>query len=189
MIGATRLRPTSAIAVDDEVRDERENLALLRGWERLEVGLRRLRIAGRARTRILHAVVLEHEAADLVHLARRQRRALEKPAHALGLDGGGAFEHRDEWQRPLALAEVTANRLAETLFVGHEVEGVVGDLEGHADVHPVAGQRLDLLGPEPTEKRADAAARRDERGRLLADDAQVGGLGGEAVPLSLELKH
>src|SRR5882672_4250480 len=114
MIGGTRSAPRASAVAIDEVGDEREDLALLRRRERLEVGLRRLRIAGRARPRVLHAVVIEHETTNLLHLGGRQRRALEQPAHALGLGGGGGLEHGDEGQRPLALAEITADGLAET---------------------------------------------------------------------------
>ena len=47
-----------------------------------------------------------------------------------------------------------ADRLAQPILVGDEVQRVVGDLEGHADVEPVAGERLHLLGRRRPPSRA-----------------------------------
>ncbi len=114
---------------------------------------------------------------------------LEQALHALGLRGGRAGQHRDEGQGPLALAQVGADRFAEPILVGDEVEGVVRDLERDTDVQTVLREGVDLPGRNPTQERADAAARRHERGGLLGDDPEVVRLGGDSRPLELELEH
>ena len=76
-----------------------------------------------------------------------------------------ALEHRDERQRPLALAQVGAHRLAEALLVGDEVQRVVGDLEGDADVEAVARERLRLHGRGAAQQGADTTAGGDEGGQ------------------------
>ena len=71
------------------------------------------------------------------------RRLFTRSASA----GVARAEHRDEGQRPLPLAEVGADRLAEAILIGDEVERVVRDLERDADVQPVLREGVDLLRP------------------------------------------
>ena len=61
----------------------------------------------------------------------------------------------DERQRHLAFAQVGADRLAERRRVAGEVEQVVDDLEGDAEVEAVFAQRLLLLGGDAAEHAAD----------------------------------
>src|SRR3989449_7121780 len=181
-------RRPSAVPIHDEVRHERERLALLRRREDLEVGLRGPRVGVGPRARVLDALVLDDQPADLLELRRDQGRTPEERADALRLRRYQPPEHRDQRECPLSLAQVRADRLAETVLVRDEVERVVRDLERDPDVEPVTGERLDLVGRETAEQRADPAARGHERGRLLRDDAEVVGLRREAVPLALELE-
>jgi hypothetical protein len=108
--------------------------------------------------------------------ARFRGVALEHGVDAIGLDGGGALEGRDQRERALALLEVGAHRLAEAALVGHEVERIVADLEGDADGLTVTGKRVDLGVVGLGEESPDTAASRDEGRRLLGDDSQVVGL-------------
>ena len=94
-------------------------------------------------------------------------------------------QHGDERQRPLALrAGRRPIALPRRVLIGDEVERVVGDLERDADVEPVVRERLDPRGRTSAEQAADAAARRDERRRLLRDDPDVVGLGGDPAALA-----
>ena len=58
-------------------------------------------------------------------------------------------------------------------MVGRDVEQVVRQLEGQADVPAVDGRCLDLLGGATREQRAETAGRRDQRCGLATDDAEV----------------
>src|SRR6059036_198151 len=118
------------------------------------------------RPSVLDAVVLEDQPADLLELRRYQARTPDE----LRLGRRELVEHRDQRERALSLAQVRANRLAETLRVGDKIERVVRDLERDPDVEAVVGERLDLFGREATEQPADPAARGHERGRLQRDD-------------------
>src|SRR5207249_7756767 len=102
-VGGAALPPArSPVAVDHEVGDEGQQLALLRRAEDLQVALGVARVAVRALERIVDAVVLEHEAPDLLDLRGLQRPAAQHRAHALGLRLAHALEHGDERQRALA---------------------------------------------------------------------------------------
>ena len=140
-----------------------------------------LRVGVRALQRVVDAVLLEHEAPDLLDLRRLERAPAQHRAHALGLRLAHALEHGDERQRPLALAQIGGDGLAEAALVGHEVQRIVGHLEGHADVEPIPRQGLELLCVKPAQQRADAAARRHEGGGLLRDDPHVIRLRGETA--------
>src|SRR6266849_2313193 len=85
---------TSTIAVDDEVRDQRQRLALVRWPKRPELLLGGLRVSGGAGPRVSDAVVDDHEPADLFQLVLSQRAAAEQRAHGLGLGRGRPLEHR-----------------------------------------------------------------------------------------------
>src|SRR5216110_48894 len=144
-------RRPSAVPVHDEIRHERERLALLRRWKPLEVGLRGLRVGVCARARVLDTLVLDDQPADLLDLRRDQARTPEERADTLGLRQREPLEHHDQRKRPLALAQVRADGLPEAVLVRHEVERVVRDLERDSDVEAVAGERLDLAGRETAE--------------------------------------
>src|SRR5438552_5551857 len=177
----------SPVAVDHEVGDEGEQLALLRGRKHLQVALGVARVAVGAFQRVLDPVVREDEAPDLLDLRGLQRPTAQEQAHAVGLRLAHALEHGDERQRALALAEVGGDGLAEASLVGQEIPRVVGHLEGDADVEAVAGEGVELRSLDAAEQRADAAARRHEGGRLLRDDPDVVRLGGEPAALELQL--
>src|SRR5712692_8026405 len=156
---------TSTIAVDDEVRDQRERLALVGGRKRLQLLFGGLRVFGGPDPRVLHPVVGDHEPANFFQLAGFQCAVTEQRADFLSLGGGRALEHRDQREGSLTLSEVAADRFAETILVGAEVERVVGDLKGDAEGQPVTGQGFDHRRRDTTQERADPAARRDERSR------------------------
>src|SRR5437016_11801268 len=103
----------SPVAVDHEVGDEGEQLALLRGRKHLQVALGVARVAVGAFQRVLDPVVREDEAPDLLDLRGLQRPTAQEQAHAVGLCLAHALEHGDERQRALALAEVGGDGLAE----------------------------------------------------------------------------
>ena len=94
---------------------------------------------------------------------------LEQPG--VGRIGGTLRDqHR---QRGHALAEVGAGRLAGLLGLRGDVEDVVGELEGDADLLAVLRERLDDVSRRPGEHRAVAGGGRDQRAGLAGDDAQV----------------
>src|SRR5438093_3014663 len=179
---------TSTIAIDDEVRDQRQRVPLLGRRERRQIGLRGLRVLVRPRERVLDPRVVHDAPPDLLDLLGVERGALEEALDPGRLRRGRPLEHGDERQRALPLPEVGADGLAETVLVGDEVERVVGDLEGDPDVQTVPREGVDLGGGEATEQPADAAARGDERGGLLRDDPHVVRLGRDAAALELELE-
>src|SRR5947209_19263784 len=125
------------------------------------------------RPSVLDAVVLEDQPADLLELRRYQARTPEERPDALRLGRRELVEHRDQRERPLSLAQVRANRLAETLRVRDKIEGVIRDLERDPDVEAVVGERLDLFGRQAPQQPADPAARGHERGRLQRDGTEV----------------
>src|SRR3989442_1155673 len=61
---------TSTIAINDEVRDQRQRVQLLRRRERREVGLRSPGVLLRPRKRVLDARVVHDAPPDLVDLVR-----------------------------------------------------------------------------------------------------------------------
>src|SRR5882672_4855254 len=99
------------------------------------------------------AAVALDELPDVLDLARIARMALENRLDAVALGGGGPLERRDERQRPLALLEIGADGLAEPSLVGHEIERVVAEREGDADVEAVARERFDLVLGGPRHER------------------------------------
>src|SRR5262249_10163887 len=108
---------TSSIAVDDEVRDQGERLALIGGRKRLEIALGGLGVLRRARLRVLDAVVRDDQATNLFELAGHQRSSAEHLADLVGLRPIRALQHRDERQRALALAQIAADRLPEPVLL------------------------------------------------------------------------
>ena len=95
----------------------------------------------------------------------------------------------DERERQLPFLEVLTDRLAEFLFIGHIIEGIIRDLEGAAQSYPEAGQRLDPAVCCISENAAYGAGRRDEDGCLLLDDRQVFLFGDADVPRLHQLKN
>src|SRR5205814_9383927 len=65
------------------------------------------------------------------------------------------FEKVDERKRHLAFEQVNARGLAESVLVGGEVEQVVNELEGDAEVHPVVAQRDALIFVPASEYRSE----------------------------------
>src|SRR5262245_59807090 len=126
----------SAIPVHDEVSDEGERVPVLGGREGRQRVLRRLRVRVGPRQRIVDALVLDHEAPDLLDLHRIERVTLEQRLDPLALRRLEAVESGDERQCPLPFLEVGAHGLSETLLVGDEFERVVADLKRDADVEP-----------------------------------------------------
>ena len=96
--------------------------------------------------RVFDPGVLDHQPADLLDLVGAERGLPEQGLDAVAIRGAGPLDRGDERQRALALLQVGPDRLAEPRLVRDEVERVVADLERDADVEPVAGQALDLLG-------------------------------------------
>src|SRR5712691_9585698 len=186
---ASRSCASLPVAGDDEIGDEEKRVLVVGGREAHERLLGGLGIGAGTAQRVLHATVALDELPDVLDLARIARMPLEDRLDAVTLGGRGPLEGRDEGQRPLALLEIGADGLAEPSLVSHEVERVVAELERDADVQAVARERFDLFLGGPGHERADPAAGRDERRRLLRDDAEIVGLGGAAAALALELKH
>src|SRR2546428_13180961 len=92
-VGGAALPPArSPVAVDHEIGDEGQQLALLRRGEDLQVALGVARVAVRALERIVDAVVLENEAPDLLVLRGLQRQPAQHRATALGLRYAHALE-------------------------------------------------------------------------------------------------
>src|SRR5438093_3649623 len=178
----------STIAIDDEVRDQRQRVPLLRGRERGEVGLRSPRVLLRPRKRVLDARVVHDAPPDLVDLVRVEGGALEETRDPRRLDRRHPLEHGDERQRPLPLPEVGADRLAKAILIRDEIERVVRDLEGDTDVEAVPREGVEVVGGEPAEQPADATACGDERGGLLRDDPDVVRLRRDTAALELELE-
>src|SRR6516162_5915296 len=176
---------TSTVAIDHEVGDQRKGFSFLRRREDRQRRLRRPRILVRSGQGVFDALVIDDVAPDLVDLVRVEGMALEEAPHALGLCGGRSGEHGDQRQGALALPQVGADGLAETILIGDEVERVVRDLERHADVQAVLGEGIDLRGREAAQERAYPAARRHERRGPLGDDPQIVRLGGDPAPLEL----
>src|SRR4030095_2780602 len=169
-----------AVPVHHEVRDEDQGLLVVGVGEELAVILGGLRVGMGALERVLHTLVADDQPADLLDVGRLRPRALEHGLDALALGGLRPGEHGDQGQRALALPQIGPDGLAQARLVGHEVERVIADLKRDADVEAVAGERFEPRGIGAAQHAPDAAAGRDERRRLLGDDAQVVGLRGAA---------
>ena len=85
-----------------------------------------------------------------------------------------AGEQMDDRQRHLALAQISADGLAECIFFAREIEQVVDELERHADVQAVVPERVLLLRVRPRPQHApDTRAACKEKCGLAADDLEV----------------
>ena len=78
------------------------------------------------------------------------------------LDHGrlGGQEEPDDGQGEFLLGEVGAERFARVAFFAPEVEDVVGDLEGDAEVSAVVFERRDNVGVEPRHSGHPGGSRR-----------------------------
>ena len=102
----------------------------------------------------------------------------EHRADRFAVGSGAAFERMDDRERGLAFAEVAGHGLAEDVFGGGEVEHVVDDLEGEAEIAAVFAElRLDLVGIAEAVRRRDRRAELhrhlEETGRLAEDEVEV----------------
>ena len=72
----------------------------------------------------------------------------EDGADGFAIGASAALEGVDDGEGGFAFAEVAGYRLAEDVFGGGQVEDIIDDLEGEAEVATVfAKLRLDLLNP------------------------------------------
>ena len=181
---AQRSRSTTKSAI------EREDLALLRRRERLEVALRRLRVVvrpRRARTRRRRA---RDEPPDLVDLrrgraacAREHARARARPRAGVARSSmamSGSVRLPSRRSAPIALPSRSwsATKSSESSEIW----------KATPMSRPYRVERVDLLGRDAAEQPADPAARGDERRGLLRDDPEVVRLGRDAAALALELE-
>ena len=83
------------------------------------------------------------------------------------------LERANERQRELALGQVAQQRLARRARIARVVEHVVDELERDAEVGAVVAEGDRGLGAGAGDRRARAGGPREERGRLVADDAEV----------------
>src|SRR5437870_8102059 len=79
----------------------------------------------------------------------------------------------DRHQGHIPLPHVRARRLAEARRVAHDVQDVIDDLEGHAEVDPVVPDGLDVLQPCVRQEACDPRSRGHGEGRLPLDDIEV----------------
>ncbi len=93
----------------------------------------------------------------------------------------------DQRQRHLAFTQVAADRLSHCPGVAGEVEQIVHELEGDAEVEAVLAQRLLALGRDLPEHAADLRAAAEEVRRLPADDVEVLFLGDAGVAVLRQL--
>src|SRR6266850_3116803 len=97
---------TSTVAIDHEVGDQRQRVALLRGRKDGEIGLRGLRILVRPGQRVLGAAVVHDAPPDLVDLLGVEGGALEEALDARRVGRRRPGQHGDERQRPLPFPQV-----------------------------------------------------------------------------------
>ena len=95
-----------------------------------------------------------------------------------GLDLGAFFrsaalERMDHGHRDFAFAQIAGDGLAEHIFRGGEVEHIVDDLEGHAEVASVLAERGFLLGSGAAEDGAQAHADGEQACRLAVDEVEM----------------
>ena len=66
----------------------------------------------------------------------------ENGANGLAIGSGAALESVNDGERCLTLAQVGGDRFAEDVFGGGEVEDIVDDLEGEAEIAAVFAELL-----------------------------------------------
>src|SRR5436190_10541371 len=170
---ASRSRPTSELALDDEATELRELLARP-GVDRrtpelpereLEPPIRLLGGIGPAPARsdelrgFGDLVLAQLDSAEQVTEVRRLRRLLPER----GDDGKGA----------LPLPEVVPRRLPRELRAAPDAELVVDGLERDADVDPEPAERLDDVVAGACENGADSARTREKRAGFRRVDGQA----------------
>ena len=101
--------------------------------------------------------------------------------------GADGAQQANQRQGGLLLHQIGAQRLAHNGLVAGEVQQVVGDLKGDAQVVAVAGQGFAdcRLGPRVVRAQPTTAGR--QRGRLAGDDLEIIGLGQIEVAAALDL--
>ena len=87
------------------------------------------------------------------------------------------LDQADSRERQLPVAQVTADRLAERLPVGREVEQVIDELERDAEIEAVVAQRRALLRRRVGQPATDLGRAAEEVRRLPLDDVEVIRLG------------
>lgn len=121
--------------------------------------------------RVIHRVGAGEDGAHTVGLIRRiVGEGVDEPA-AGGFVGAVAVADRGEG--PLAEVGVAADGFSQFIFRAVEIEEVVDDLEGHAEIEAKGGHPVDDAGRGAGGGRAEFAADAGERGGFAADDFQV----------------
>ena len=93
----------------------------------------------------------------------------------------------DHGQRQLPLPQVGTERLADGVFLAGQVEEIVGDLEGEAEVPAVVCEPLGNGLGRPRVQRPEPTAALGQCSRLPLDDREVVGLGQVEVPALADL--
>ncbi len=110
-------------------------------------------------------------------------------SHEALLGGGGAFQGVDQGEGHLAFAEVAADGLAEGLLASGEIEHIVNQLEGHAEIPGVVAEaflrRGVAVGGEDTEAGADG----EEARGLAVNQLHAVGLGDIDAADALKLQE
>ncbi len=118
------------------------------------------------------------EDAELGHLAEAQGelgRALagDLPAQRGGFVGREPVDEVEEREGQFAAGQIGAEGLADAGFVAEEIHEVVVNLIRDAEMAAEAAGRLDVVGIEAREARAEEAGNPEELGGLQVDDALV----------------
>ncbi|MCK7529411.1 MAG: hypothetical protein MZV64_73610 [Ignavibacteriales bacterium] len=151
-LGLRRLcgRPAGlAVAHQDIVGQRRQGRPLVGRRERLEV---RLRLGGeldRPLVRVVDRPVLRQQGADLLPPLGRERACLHHVGDERADRRIGAVHQGDHRQRDLAFAQVAGHGLSERLHRAGEVEQVVDQLEGDAEL-----ERRTRRAPRPRPRAA-----------------------------------
>ena len=118
-----------------------------------------------------------------------QAALADRLADTLGLLGACLAHGVDQGQGGLAVGQVIAEIFADGVHRAGEIQGVVDELKGIAQMDAIAGQRalagLGRLGDEG----ADLGAGLEQARRLVADDVEILLLGQAGVVAIAELDH
>src|SRR3954452_19496649 len=121
--------------VHDALRQLVESVDCGRGRQSAECLLRLPDVVHRMLTRACEPSGTADDLARLLDFCGAQRTGLLVDPDQFGaIPGRRVLQSPNDRKRYLAFAKVPADGLPERLFVADEVEDVVGDLEGHADV-------------------------------------------------------
>ena len=167
------------VAGEDEVGQRGKRVALGRRREPLDRILRRFRVTHRPAVGVVDRTVRAKQPAQL-----GPRRIVDLARIDCGTDDcvGAAplpflLDQADSRERQLPVAQVTADRLAERLPVGREVEQVIDELERDAEIEAVVAQRRALLRRRVGQPATDLGRAAEEVRRLPLDDVEVLRLG------------